>query len=46
MDAGVENVGRQKERGERGKRRTAPCLIPSFFTLSPSYQFLAACIEY
>lgn len=22
MDKGVENVGRQKERGERGKRRT------------------------
>jgi hypothetical protein len=22
MDAGVENVGRQKERGERGKIRT------------------------
>jgi len=22
MDAGVGNVGRQKERGERGKRRT------------------------
>jgi hypothetical protein len=30
--------------------KASPCLdhlkIPSFFTLSPSHQFLAACIEY